>query len=261
MAFNPISAAETAPAEDDAPAIDDPIGLILSEQIQDQLWMAAATEPRSLQATIGPSEVGTTCERQLAYKIRGDRRINRADPLRVMIGSGMHADLEAKFRRIDGGSDRFLIEHRTGYRGVTGTVDLYDTRRQAVIDWKSSTKAKIRDIRRRGPQAKYKTQAHIYGAALASEGWPVRTVALVFVPLDGALTDIYVWTEPLDQSVADAAIDRLDRIRADLERADTNVSGISPEPSKLCPWCDHHRPGSTDPERGCPGLDTPTKEK
>lgn len=232
----------------------DPIATILAEQLIDQIWMAEATSRRSTQGHIGPSELGTTCDRQLAYRLAGTRKVNHPDPLRVIFGSGLHAALQEMFARIDGGADRFLIEHPVAYRGVSGTVDLYDSRRQAVIDWKSTTKGKLRDIRRRGPNEKYKIQAHTYGAALAAAGYPVRAVALAFVPLDGELADIHVWTAPLDVATADAAVDRLDRLRA----ANRPPEDTPADPSRLCPWCSHYRPDSTDLAIGCPGP-SPTK--
>lgn len=255
MAFTPTPV-DDAPAEDTAPSAGDPIAMILSEQLVDQIWMAEATSRRSIQGHVGPSELGTTCDRQLAYKLAGTRKVNHPDPLRVLFGSGLHAVLQEMFTRIDGGSGRFLIEHPVTYRGVSGTVDLYDSRRAAVIDWKSTTKGKLRDIRRRGPNEKYKIQAHTYGAALAAEGYPVRVVALAFLPLDGELADAHVWTAPLDTAVADAAVDRLDRLRVSL-RPDLPMADVPAEPTRLCPWCAHYRPGSTDLSIGCPGSTPP----
>lgn len=254
MSFAPTPV-DDAPPEETPP--DDPIALIIAEQLVDQIWMAEATSRRSTQDHIGPSELGTECDRQLAYRLRGTRKANHPDPLRVMFGSGLHAVLQEMFTRIDGGCGRFLVEHPVSYRGVAGTVDLYDSRRQAVIDWKSTTKGKLRDIRRRGPNDKYRIQAHTYGAALAAMGYPVRVVALAFVPLDGALADIFLWTAPLDTSIADAAIDRLDRLRASLTPS-TPLADVTAEPTRLCPWCSHYRPGSTDLSIGCPGS-APTK--
>lgn len=259
MSFTPTPVDE-APAEEDLTHAtgQDPIALIITEQLVDQIWMAEATSRRSTQDHIGPSELGTACDRQLAYRLAGTRKVNHPDPLRVIFGSGLHAALQEMFTRIDGGSGRFLVEHPVSYRGVSGTVDLYDSRRAAVIDWKSTTKGKLRDIRRRGPNDKYKIQAHTYGAALAAAGYPVRLVALAFVPLDGELADTYVWTAPLDTTVADEAIDRLDRLRAQYDTEAFTPADFTPTPTRLCPWCSHYRPESADLAIGCPGP-TPAK--
>jgi PD-(D/E)XK nuclease superfamily len=226
--------------------------LLLGDHLRDALWTAAMTSPRTLQVTLGASEIGGECDRQMAYRALGTPPVNHADPLRALVGLGVHLQLADMFRRLDGGSGRYLVEERVSYRGVPGTVDLFDRRRHAVIDWKSTTKAKIRRIARDGPPGKYVVQGQTYGAALEARGETVTHVAMCYVPVDSDLSDVVAFVFPYDRAKADAAIDRWEQVRE--TAATSGASGIQATPTRLCPWCSHYRPASSDLDTGCPGI-------
>jgi hypothetical protein len=230
------------------PALD-PFDASLRDHLADVIWTSAMTEPRSLQPHLGPSEVGIECERRLAYKVRETDPVNFTDPLRAMTGTGLHEVLAGYFRRLDGGSGRYLIEHRVTYRDISGSVDLYDRRRRIVIDWKTPLRAKVRKVPTDGPSHQYVVQAHIYGAALRAAGEDVERVGLVYLPPDSTLDQMQVWTRPLDMAVADEAIDRIVRIGTD-GRPPAEVPATA---SRLCGWCPYYRPTSTDLNVACTG--------
>nr|WP_237418441.1 PD-(D/E)XK nuclease family protein [Actinomadura rayongensis] len=149
-------------------------------------------------------------------------------------------------RAVDGGAGRFLVEHRVSYRGVSGTADLYDRRERLAVDWKTTKKAKIRALRRSGAAPRnYVTQLQTYGAGLAAAGESPERVALVWLPVDGTLSDVHAWVTPYDRAVADAAIDRLESLRG------LTPAAVAASPSRLCEWCDWYQPGGGD---GCPGA-------
>lgn len=225
---------------------------ILAELCRDAIWQASVTSPRSLQPTLGASEIGGECNRQMAYRAVFTPAVNFRDPMRVIAGTGLHEALANMFQRLDSGSGRYLIERRCEYRGVPGTVDLFDRRRGQVIDWKSAMPDKLPDIRRNGPPRKYIVQVQLYGAALEQAGETVRNVAVVYVPLGGELSDLRAFTVPYDRSVADDAIDRFNTIT---EQASSSGPGaVGANPTRLCGWCAHYRPGSTDLDQACPGT-------
>lgn len=230
-------------------SVADPIASALASHIADVLWMGSATSPRSLQQRIGFSELGGTCDRALAHRLRGTPRINFPDPLASLLGVGIHLGLAEIFRRRDAGTGRYLIEHPVEYGGSKGTVDLFDRRLKTVIDWKSKPLAKVKRVRAGGPSPDYVTQLHLYGTALREAGEAVDEVALVFLPIDGTLPDIHVWRSPLDPSIAHKAIARLSGMDG------KGITDVPATPSPLCPWCAWHRPGSTDLSIACPGKD------
>ncbi len=230
---------------------ENPANAVLAELLRDQIWMAAHTSPRSLQTAVGASEIGGLCARQVAYKAAGTPGTNLRDPMRVLAGTGLHEALAGLFTRLDGGTGRYLVEQHVTYRGIPGTVDLFDRRRHTVIDWKSALKSKLSDIKYNGPQAKYVTQVQTYGAGLAAQGERVDSVAIVYVCLDGELLDLRAFQFPFDQSKADEAIDRYEKIRS--AALETGPGHVDANPTRLCPWCDHYRPGAVDFNTGCPG--------
>jgi hypothetical protein len=211
------------------------------------IMLGSVTAPRSLQVTLGTSEVGHVCERRIAYRLAGTPKANLTDPLRSLTGTGVHLALADMFRRLGAHSGRFLVEQPVCYRGVPGTVDLYDRYTRTVIDWKTVLKSKLSHLRHDGPARNYVTQTMLYAAGLREAGEDVKTVALAFLPVDDELAKLWVWRAPFDQARADEAMDRIEALRY---RAPETVPAT---PDRLCGWCDYYRPQSTDLATGCPG--------
>lgn len=248
---DPAPIPETAPP----PAAQDPIGSSLQEWLRELIWTGASTQPRSLQKAAGMSEIGSDCDRELAYKIAGTPRSNfDSDPMASLVGTGIHLVLADIFRRLDAGTGRWMIEQPVDYRGIPGSADAYDRRRKLLIDWKSTSKSKLRNVRADGPPLRYIVQTQLYGQALKALGEDPQRLALVYLARDGGLTDLYVWTTHLDAGIADAAVTRYHDISARLQNK--TPAEITPHPNRLCGWCDFHAPNSTDPARSCPGQNS-----
>lgn len=237
------------PAGDPIPADQipvDPAGEFLANWVTEQIFQNSITTPRSLSRTVGPSGLGTECDKELALSAHRAPRLNfGTDPWAAIVGTSVHEWMASLVRSLDSGAGRFLVEVKASYRGVSGTADLYDRRTRTVIDWKTTRKSRINTIRRTAPPPKYVTQIHTYGAGLEAVGEDPERVALVFLPVDGRLSDVHAWVAPFDRAVADAAIDRLDRART------APVEAAAPSPSRLCEWCDYYRPRGGG--EGCPG--------
>lgn len=249
-----FSFVDPVPATEPEPVLD-PIGMVLADHLRELIYTGATTSERSLQSEVGISEIGEPCERQLAYKIAGTPPVNvDPDPMPSIMGTGFHLNVQHMIERLD--PRRYLTEAKVNYHGIPGTVDLYDRRRRTVIDWKSTSKSKIRRLRIDGPPLRAQIQVQIYAAALAELGETPERVALAYVPRDGSLEDIWVWTEVLQPEVAARWVRRFEVL------TETVVAGKSPAeinaaPSRLCTYCPHHSPTSTDLARGCSGPNTP----
>lgn len=220
---------------------------------------------RSLQKFIGPSEVGTPCLRELGNKLAGTEPCNDPDPWFAIIGTSVHDwlafSLDQYQREVlgrTGENRRWLIENRVDIShdkfGTSGSTDLYDVDEQRVVDYKVVGNKSLTKYRVHGPTPTYKVQTHTYGKGWRQRGFPVREVALVFLPRSNFLSFTHIWSEPFDESVADAALDRVGVVR------DLLAAGISPNALPMassdpghCTWCDYRSPVQGV---GCPGVDT-----
>lgn len=218
-----------------------------TQSLIDLIHLGSVTSARSVQPTIGMSQIGHACDRRIAYLTDRTPKTNFGDPLKLLVGIGLHLALREIFIRLDAGSGRFLVEESVVYRDIPGSFDLFDRFTRTVIDWKSTTKARLSQYRKEGPPRSYLVQAQGYAAALRGRGEDVRQIAIVFLPVDGTLGGIWAYRAEVNPTVADDAIDRVDAIRG----KDPAVTPATPD--RLCPWCDHYQPASTDLRIGCPG--------
>lgn len=218
-----------------------------------------ANDPRELQTALGPSEIGDPCARRIGHKLLRSRARTMPPNLKARFGHTMHADLAAMLDadnvhvapHLDG-QERWLVETRVDVAvGISGTVDVYDRITATVVDWKTCGRTMLAKYRREGPGDAYTIQAHLYGLGLTRVGHPVDTVMIIFLPRQGDLAEAYVWHEPFDPDLAEAALQRYHGIVA-LTGAlgDAAVEALPTAPA----WCTHC-PFYDDPagSGSCPG--------
>ncbi|MGW4469686.1 hypothetical protein ACWENQ_08435 [Nonomuraea sp. NPDC004354] len=218
--------------------------------------------PRSLQRTIGPSEIGMPCVRRLAYKLCDHPETNvGGDPWASIIGTSVHAWMEQTYDAENArlGRERYLIEKRLHIRGnIYGSADLYDRDTRTNMDWKVTGADRVKKYAKDGPGDQYRIQAHLYGLGQENAGETPEHVAIVFLPRGGRIDGLHVWCEPYDRSVAEAALERMDHVLTALTVLDppTNPHNWAafPATESYCTFCPWFAPGSTDASRGCPGA-------
>lgn len=210
--------------------------------------LGTITSDRSLQTAIGASEVGYPCPRRLAYALSGAPVVNHGDPMRLLVGTGVHLVLEEIHHRLDRGAGRFRTELATVYRNVPGKADLLDTYLHLLLDWKTCSKERLAKYAKDGAPINHRVQIQIYAAGLRAAGYDIERVGVVFLPYDGALSQIHVWEASPDPTEADAAIDRLEGLRG------KDPADVPAVPDRLCAYCAHYNPRSTDLNRACPGT-------
>jgi hypothetical protein len=253
-----------------------PPGDPVATSVIDTVKRAAAHAPRSMQAAVGPSELGTPCRRKLAYKVLDwpAKPNSDTDPWASVIGTATHAWLadtygqenqrlfsEARDRYVDGHGarrNRYLIEHRVHLPGgISGSCDLFDRDTGDVIDWKITGLPRLKEYRKNGPGQQYRVQAHLYGFGMQLAGETVKRVADVFLPRGGRIDMLYVWSEPYDPQVAVEALKRYQAIRD--FHATVNPEQhpdrwqLLPTADAHCTYCPFYLPGSADLSKGCPG--------
>lgn len=232
----------------------------LESSLRSLIFLGAATSERSQQTAIGASDLGTACDRKLAYQLAHTPPAHITDPLRALVGIGLHSVMADVFRRLDGGSGRFLVERQVRFRGIPGTADLYDRMTHTVVDWKTVFKNKLARLRMDGPPRHYVVQVQTYAAGLHAAGEDVRWCAIAYLPVDGTLDDMWIWRTAFDPTVADNAVTRVNAI-SELQMTDVTgrirPSTVEAAPSNLCPWCEHYHKSAVDLDAACPGKDQP----
>jgi hypothetical protein len=256
--WDEVAADLDAPFTPPAPAAPKPAVVPLDSSAAEE-WVAdlildhEMNRPRSRQAAIGPSGIGDKCDRKIAMTLAGVEAVHFSDPLKAWVGTGVHHMLEEAVRLKDRETGRFLVEHPVTYRGISGNVDLFDRVRGRVIDWKSKELSKIKRLRKSGKMDDgYRVQQMTYGAGLVAAGENVRSVALAYIPTNGDLRDVYVQEEIFLPEVADAAIDRIDSLREQLEEG-KDAETFLPTTSALCGWCPFYNPLTPTSARSCQG--------
>lgn len=233
-----------------------------------RLWHEhAARAPRSVQVHLGPSELGSPCDRQVVGKLASAPRTNHvSDPWPSIVGTALHAHAEKVFTAANTrhGVLRFVVEQRvTPHPEHSGTADLYDAVEGAVVDHKFLGPSSLAKIRRaEGPPRKYVVQLLLYGKGYRALGLPVRRVALAAYPRTAAsLAGIYVWERPYTPA-DDALIGEVfmqtslrKRIATEVRAGRMALMQVPAAPdSDECFFCPFYRPEATDGGPGCPGT-------
>lgn len=231
---------------------------VLATEIFGILQQAISRQPRSLQSRIGPSEIGTPCDRRIGHKLAGTQPVNRVDDIawKAFIGTAVHstlADIMARAeldRFHDADPDtppRWHVEEKVS-PGLTlngtdidGSCDLFDAHHGAVWDWKITTRNKIREeYKPHGVGDQYRIQAHAYGRGWARQGHDVNTVGVIFLTRDGEFNDRHVWAEPYDERIVTSAITRVQGIQSAIDGlgADTALPLLQTGPAycRFCPY-------------------------
>lgn len=185
---------------------------------------AITHDPRTLQVELGPSEIGTGCDRCLAHMLAGHERHEQTVPWLPTIGRAVHEWLETAVLQHLGasGTARYLPEIAATVgqlRGIdiTGHADLFDIDTGTVVDYKIVGSTTLKKVKTH-PGETYRNQAHLYGKGLAAAGFDVQHVAIWFLPRNGISIDHgHVFTEPYDEQVATAALARANAIAGGID--------------------------------------------
>ncbi|QMP84429.1 putative exonuclease [Streptomyces phage Dagobah] len=230
------------------------------------------SDNRSAQKRLGPSEIGTPCDRQVAMKLMGIRPVNPQEGWAPFVGTAVHASLAEMFEWANGGgagSGRYHTEVRVDLPSELvpgGTLDLYDGVLYMVDDHKLMGRWSLDKLIQEGPSETYRVQLHTYGLGAERAGFKVKEVALIGWPRqESSLDKLYVHVEKYDRKIAEKAIARVERIgrevasRTGAARDNGYVSDNPLEvaqtfgPGDDCKWCPFHLRSDKGFKRGCPG--------
>jgi hypothetical protein len=248
------------------PGQPNPAAMALKHELSKIILWNEREAPRSRQVAVGPSELGTECDRRLAYRIAGAKPVNtETDPWPSIVGTSIHSWLDTAINRYQNvkGDLGYLTETRV-YPDplVKGRSDLFNTHTGMVIDHKSAGVDVMRKIKKGIIPNSYRVQIQVYGLGHKRAGREVNEVALVFYPRSGWLGDVEVWLEKYDEKVALDALARMyelaDKLMdLDIENNPHRYGLIPATPGDACVWCPFHsREKDMDvaaDDKGCPG--------
>lgn len=226
---------------------------------------------RSAQATLGPSEIGSPCDRRLAMSLLRIPPVNPGgDQWASFKGTAIHAALADVFTWASGNTGRFAVEVPLRFPSELvphGTSDLLDRVLFMLDDHKIQGHWSQNKLRTEGMTPTQRVQVHMYGFGQRIKGERVDFVAILSWPMESSsLDDMYAVVEPYDPQIARDALARVDRIAGRIQeiQAPAAVAGIQ-GPSFLqqaaqftvdpsdCKFCDWYAPGDPGMTRGCPG--------
>lgn len=258
--------AEPAPVVFGSPDGMDPFTRQLRVDLLDVIRWYDAQSSRSQQQEIGPSEIGSECDRFLAYRLLNWPEVNTmTDPWPAIVGTAIHLWLEAAFKRFQEASgvarwDTETTVHPDPF--IRGHMDLFDNWLLTVIDWKTLGVTKMRAWQKNGPTEKQKDQVNLYARGKIEAGARVEKVCLVGLPRAGWLEDVEVWVDDYRPERAQAALDRLygvgkQALDLDIVTHPERFNAIEATPD-MCSFCPFFQPKNRDSSAiadgsGCPG--------
>lgn len=265
------------PPEYEGPVKGEPMGELAKElatRIKETFYAYSnrkTSDNRSAQTTLGPSEIGTPCDRRLAMALMGVPAVNPGgDGWAAFVGTWTHQGMAEVYTFADAGTGRYAVELPVFLGTPTvprGTTDLLDRRDGVVTDWKVMGSYSLKKFKAEGPSDTYRTQAHVYGLGAERAGEKVRNVAIVGLPRAGrSLDEMHVWTEKFDRKFAQAALDRVEKIANDIQSKRDDTGALAPDtPADImylakqfpaaddCTYCPFYLKGDKEMTRGCPG--------
>lgn len=229
----------------------------------------AARAPRTLQQHLGPSELGSPCDRQVAGKMAGLPTTNHvSDPWPSIRGTALHAWAADAFEGDNKRSNvlRWIAEQKvTPHPDHPGTADLYDAVTRSVVDHKFLGASSMQKIRSQaGPPRHYVVQLLLYGQGYRLLGLPVDRVVLAAYPATAATLDgMWVWERPhtpADDELIAVVFEETKRRREWAEKLAAGLATLSQIPASPsddgCYFCPFYRPEDPTGKDTCPGHQT-----
>ena len=170
---------------------------------------------RDKQIKVGASQISNPCSKCLAETMATGANHQSEYNMGAVVGTAIHAYLEERNEDPHALKEyKGMIDVIPGYGEIRSTTDLYLADKRTVIDFKTTTRAKLdeylRDWDKENPNStidRYFRQAMLYAYMLEA---PVEQVALCFICRDGQIIDrdIVAISMPYREEIAVNAMNR-----------------------------------------------------
>lgn len=211
-----------------------------------RLLRAAITAPtaRDEQKLVGPSDLGDACDFCLGLKLTrmypqyrpegyNPDLLHQNFGLKAWLGTGAHHQMEVGLaQQMEETEDWLLaIEHKVpiyhlpGYGMIKGHIDLVVAHRSgylAVVDHKTTDRAKLRSYKVSGVPEPYVFQTNLYGYGVSQVmGVEPHDVGINFIPRDSNnIEDTWQCFAPYNPGVAEMALVRLEEVWEKVQAGD-----------------------------------------
>jgi hypothetical protein len=246
------------------------LGQQIATMVKEIFYQYTNQTGRSAQDHLGPSEAGTPCDRRLAMSLMKIPHVNPGgDNWASFVGTQIHRGLADMFDWADARQGRFATEQRLYLPNKLipkGTADLIDRVLFMVDDHKAQGQWSMDKLKLEGPSQTYRIQLQLYAYGASMRGEKIEKVALISWPRDKPnLSDLYVWTAAYDPQMARDALDRVDRLAAQIEThrnecapdgdwakpKDWEIAARFPiDTSEGCGYCPHYMLNAKDLRNG-----------
>lgn len=192
-----------------------------------------ARRPRSKQTAFGMSELGD-CRRRAGYRLAGVQPSNAGGSVQAVMGTAVHEAVARVLKELQAEGlipAEDLIEHEVRFAGIVGHFDRYEPAAARLTDTKTTSSNWLRKLKTNGPTRPNLWQTHGYGAALISEGHPVRTIAIDYIARDTG--EPWRWTGRFDARHVKDALAWVAEVR------DTPLDDLPRDHDPDGPFCRH----------------------
>lgn len=203
---------------------------------------------RDKQHKVGASNISDPCTRHLAHALMGTPESEQKYWMGGKIGTAIHSFIENAIEASDNEifSDALIEQKITlgeikDYGVVSSKPDLVLPSQRQLLDWKTTSRAKIKKIQNfvdgikqdsasEYTLQKYFGQAQLYAWGLNQAGIPIDRVTLVFINRDGT-SDNDIWTYGIDynEEFAVSLWNRVSNLWAELENG-SHPESYAPHP-------------------------------
>lgn len=200
------------------------VGLFLQESDRDK------------QKKVGASQISDPCTRHLAHALVQSELEPQKYWMGGKIGTAIHGFIESAIAVSPNAifadaivEQKILLGDVPGYGTVSSKPDLVLPSNRLLVDWKTTSRAKIKKIQnfvdglKNDEESaytvqKYLGQANLYAWGLNNAGTPIDDIALVFINRDGTYeNDIYVLPTEYDEEFAVGLWQRLQNLWSELQ--------------------------------------------
>lgn len=238
----------------------------LRTTLLDLIGTGIAAHPRSLQRTVGPSDIANQCDVCLLRALNGSKGQRPGDDGWLpTIGTAVHAWLEDIVRR----SPDYLAEQKVRVGtvldlDVVGTMDAFHLPSRTVVDWKVVGDSTLKTARSAtahepgGRKRNYAVQVQLYGAGLVNAGVDVEHVAIAYLPRTGRLSNAVIWSDGFDPWIIPDELDRAERLLTTLRASGLDVALSSVQADPHCYQCSTTSPRAAHSLAGAVLDDAPS---